>query len=58
MILFLQQFVGQRADKDLVAKLKAEAPGILRWALEGCLEWQRQGLGLPAAVQAVQPVIP
>jgi putative DNA primase/helicase len=58
VILFLQQFVGQRADKDLVAKLKAEAPGILRWALEGCLEWQRQGLGLPAAVQAVQPVIP
>jgi len=52
LIPFLQQFVGQRADRDLFAKLKAEAPGILRWAVEGCLLWQRQGLGLPAVVEA------
>ncbi len=52
LIPFLQQFVGLQADKDLVEKLKAEAPGILRWALHGCLLWQRQGLGLPAVVEA------
>ncbi len=52
LIPFLQQFVGDRADKDLLSKLKAEASGILRWAVDGCLAWQRDGLGLPAVVQA------
>src|SRR5207248_6703896 len=32
-------------------ELTAELPGILRWAVEGCLEWQRNGLGEPSAVQ-------
>jgi putative DNA primase/helicase len=32
---------------DLGEKLKAEAAGILRWAVEGCIEWQRDGLGDP-----------
>lgn len=27
-----------------------EAPGILAWAIKGCLEWQRIGLQPPAAV--------
>lgn len=52
LIPFLRQFVGDRADKDLLSKLKAEAPGILRWAVDGCLLWQREGLGLPAVVTA------
>ena len=39
-------------DRTLAAKLKAEAPGILRWAVEGCLAWQREGLGMPDEVQA------
>jgi putative DNA primase/helicase len=52
LIPFLQQFVGDRADKDLASKLKAEASGILRWAVDGCLSWQRDGLGLPAVVLA------
>jgi putative DNA primase/helicase len=37
-------------DKDLLKKLKEEAPGILAWAVEGCLEWQRKGLGNPSVV--------
>src|SRR5262249_33653357 len=41
----------QDQDRDLAEKLKAEWPGILRWAVEGCLEWQRHGLGTPAAVR-------
>lgn len=40
---------GER-DGELGEKLKAEWPGILRWAIEGCLEWQRDGLNPPAAV--------
>ena len=38
-------------DKQLPDKLKAEWPGILRWCIEGCLEWQRQGLNPPAIVR-------
>lgn len=38
-------------DPKLPEKLRAEAPGILRWALDGCLEWQRYGLAPPASVR-------
>jgi putative DNA primase/helicase len=34
-----------QVDKHLREKLRAEAPEILRWLLDGCLEWQREGLG-------------
>ena len=37
-------------DPDLAEKLKEEWPGILAWAIEGCLEWQRIGLVPPSAV--------
>jgi putative DNA primase/helicase len=39
-------------DRRLTDKLVAEAPGILAWAVRGCLEWQRRGLSQPAAVLA------
>ena len=32
-------------------KLLGWAPGILSWAVMGCLEWQREGLGVPSEVQ-------
>lgn len=38
-------------DKSLSEKLAAEAPGILNWAIRGCLEWQRDGLRPPQAVR-------
>ncbi len=38
-------------DRDLPEKLKAEGPGILRWVIEGCLEWQKEGLGIPQAIK-------
>jgi len=37
-------------DKHLSEKLRAEWPGILRWALDGCAAWQREGLNPPPAV--------
>jgi putative DNA primase/helicase len=37
-------------DKTLPEKLLAEFPGILNWAIQGCLEWQREGLGTPDEV--------
>jgi putative DNA primase/helicase len=33
-----------------MAMFQAELPGILNWAIEGCLEWQRDGLGVPDEV--------
>jgi putative DNA primase/helicase len=30
-------------DKALDERLKAELPGILAWAVRGCLEWQKLG---------------
>jgi putative DNA primase/helicase len=41
-----------RQDKRLGDKLRAELSGILRWAVEGCLDWQRDGLTLPDKVRA------
>lgn len=37
-------------DGELPEKLKSEWPGILRWAIEGCLQWQRIRLAPPLAV--------
>jgi putative DNA primase/helicase len=39
-------------DDELPAKLTAELPGILRWAVDGCLLWLEQGLAPPARVLA------
>jgi putative DNA primase/helicase len=38
-------------DPRLKEKLIAEWPGILAWAIEGCLEWNRSGLGNPVRVR-------
>jgi putative DNA primase/helicase len=40
-----------RVDTRLTDKLRPELPGILLWAIDGCLAWQRIGLAPPAAVE-------
>lgn len=50
LIPFTVTIPPERQDKKLFEKLKVEAPGILRWAIEGCLEWQRDGLQPPECV--------
>ena len=37
-------------DHGLTEALKAEWPGILRWMIEGCLDWQQIGLRPPQVV--------
>jgi putative DNA primase/helicase len=48
---FLQNIPKEERDPDLAEKLKAEAPAILRWAIAGCLAWQKQGLNPPETVR-------
>jgi putative DNA primase/helicase len=42
----------EQQDPELRAKLRGELAGILRWAVDGCLAWRREGLRPPAAVLA------
>lgn len=39
-----------KQDRNLAAKLESELPGILAWAVRGCLDWQNGGLKPPAVV--------
>ena len=50
LIPFDQTIPPARQDKHLQEKLRAELPGILNWAIKGCLDWQKQGLAEPAVV--------
>jgi putative DNA primase/helicase len=50
MLPFTVTIPESRQDRQLVEKLKQEAPGILAWAVRGCLDWQRHGLGAPEEV--------
>ncbi len=49
-IPFAVTIAADKVDPHLVDKLKDEWPGILAWAVEGCLEWQRIGLSPPKVV--------
>lgn len=40
----------EEQDKQLIKKLTAELPGILAWAVQGCLAWQQKGLSAPKEV--------
>ena len=39
-----------KPDRELEAKLRAEWPGILQWMIDGCLDWQDNGLVRPTSV--------
>jgi P4 family phage/plasmid primase-like protien len=49
LIPFEVSFEG-REDKTLKQELVKEAPGILAWAVRGCLRWQKEGLKFPESV--------
>jgi len=52
LIPFRVTIPAEEQDRDLIAKLRRELPGILNWALHGCLAWQQDGLRPPATVLA------
>jgi P4 family phage/plasmid primase-like protien len=51
LIPFAVRIAKQEQDTHLAEKLRSEQSGILAWAVQGCLEWQRDGLGIPEEVE-------
>ena len=52
LIPFTVTIPPKERDRTLPERLLAERDGILAWAVQGCLEWQRTGLEPPEAVMA------
>jgi putative DNA primase/helicase len=51
LIPFTVSIPPEEQDHTLCDKLLTELPGILNWALQGCVRWRREGLGLPLEVK-------
>lgn len=51
LIPFAVEIPEHKQDKQLQEKLLTEAPGILAWAVRGCLAWQEHGLGITEEIQ-------
>ena len=51
LIPFTVTIPDNQQDRHLLDKLRAELPGIFAWAVRGCLDWQKQGLGCPEEVR-------
>ena len=51
LIPFTVTIPPEEQDRDLPPKLREELPGILTWALTGCLEWQEESIGEPNEVR-------
>ncbi len=50
LIPFTVTIPPEQVDLDLPAKLETELPGILAWAVRGCLDWQQYGLNEPKVI--------
>lgn len=50
LIPFDVEITEAERDKTLPEKLETELPGILAWAVQGCLKWQAGGLGESTSV--------
>lgn len=49
---FNNTFTEQERDKNFPTKIvSTELPGILAWAVQGCLEWQQNGIKAPDIVE-------
>ena len=48
---FTVRIPADERDPELAEKLWGERAAILRWCLDGCLQWQRDGLAPPACVR-------
>lgn len=51
LVPFREHISAEERDRNLKSKLRSEWPAILRWAIDGAVEWQNIGLDAPRAVQ-------
>ena len=51
LLPFVHTVPENKVDRDLEAKLRGDAPAILRWMIDGCLLWQRDRLEQPSVVK-------
>jgi putative DNA primase/helicase len=51
LVPFTVQIPEAERDEELPKKLEPEWPAILRWMIDGCLEWRRVGLQVPKIVR-------
>ncbi len=51
LVPFTVTIPDEEQDKQLPTKLVDEYPGILAWAVRGCLDWQQNGLRCPEDVK-------
>ena len=52
LVPFTVTICKEKRDPTLTEKLRDEYPGIQRWIIDGCIEYQRVGLAPPEAVKA------
>lgn len=52
LIPFQVQIPKDEIDRELPAKLREEAEGILTWAVAGAVRWHQEGLGHPPEIDA------
>ena len=52
LIPFTVTIPPKERDRHLTEKLIAEGPGILAWAIAGCMDWLEQGLNPPESVKS------
>jgi len=50
LVPFNCTFEGDKRDKLLSTVLENELPGILNWAIDGCMKYQKNGLNVPKSV--------
>jgi putative DNA primase/helicase len=51
LVPFEQKFEGAKRDRQMLDKLKAEAPAILAWIVRGAVRWHQEGLQVPQRVR-------
>src|SRR5262249_4444806 len=51
LVPFVVTIPEKERDPKFAEKLKPEWPAILRWMVEGCLEWKKAGLQIPENIR-------
>ena len=50
LVPFTETIPESERDPKLPDRLRNELPGILNWAIDGCLAWQNDGLNTPTSI--------